>query len=180
ILIHQGCSFFEDAEGADELGRHGVLADGEVDQRASGRCSVVTVGGDFDLAHGVGFGARWRRGGLDRFRHGWLPKWWRRENITQSAFARVAQGVTSGERGRRIAVNPPACPSQEFHSKENSPWPLVPGVADTEEEAGVVAGVVVTEAGGGVMDQVETKIDGASRPHEPMNAAAELRREVDA
>ena len=58
ILVDQRGGFFEDAEGADQLGRHGVLADGEVDERAGGLRAVVAVGGDFDLAHGVGFGAR--------------------------------------------------------------------------------------------------------------------------
>jgi len=43
--------FFEDAEGADELGRHQVFADGEVDERAGGLRAVVAVRGDFDLAH---------------------------------------------------------------------------------------------------------------------------------
>lgn len=36
---------------------------------------------------------------------------------------------------------------------------LVPGVADTEEDAGVVAGIVIAEAGVGVMDQVNAEID---------------------
>ena len=57
ILIHECGGFFQDAEGADQLGRHGVLADGEVDQRAGGLRAVVAVGGDVHLAHGVGFGA---------------------------------------------------------------------------------------------------------------------------
>ncbi len=57
---------------------------------------------------------------------------------------------------------------------------LIPGVADAEEDAGVVAGIVVAEAGVGVVDQVETKIDGALGPDEPMNATTELWSEVDA
>ena len=36
---------------------------------------------------------------------------------------------------------------------------LVPRVADTEEDAGVVAGIVIAEAGVGVMDQVNAEID---------------------
>ncbi len=57
---------------------------------------------------------------------------------------------------------------------------LIPGVADAEEDAGVVTGIVVAEAGVGVVDQVETKIDGTLGTNEPMNAAAELWSEVDA
>ena len=36
---------------------------------------------------------------------------------------------------------------------------LVPRVAETEEDAGVVAGIVIAEAGVGVMDQVNAEID---------------------
>src|SRR5579863_7212796 len=57
ILIDQRGGFFEDAEGADQFGRHGVLANGEMDQRAGGLCAVVAVGGDVHFAHGVGFAA---------------------------------------------------------------------------------------------------------------------------
>jgi len=57
---------------------------------------------------------------------------------------------------------------------------LIPGVANAEEEAGVVAGIVVAEAGVGMVDQVEAKIDRAFGPDEPMNATAELWSEVDA
>jgi len=73
IEIDERGSLFEDAEGADELGRHDVLADGKVDERAGGLRAVVAVGGDFDLAHGVGLDAS-RRGGccLGGFRHGEL------------------------------------------------------------------------------------------------------------
>ena len=71
VLIDERGGFFEDAEGADQLGRHGVFADVEVDERAGGLRAVVAVGGDVDLAHGVGFGAgRDVGGGFGGFRHG--------------------------------------------------------------------------------------------------------------
>ena len=57
VLIDECGGFFEDAEGADQLGGHGVFADGKVNQRARGLCAVVTVGGNFHFAHAVGFGA---------------------------------------------------------------------------------------------------------------------------
>lgn len=57
---------------------------------------------------------------------------------------------------------------------------LIPGVADAEEDAGVVAGIVVAEAGVGMVDQVDAKIDGALGPDEPMDPSAELWSEVDA
>ena len=70
ILIDERGSFFKNAESADQLGRHGVLADGEMDQRAGGLRAVVAVGGDVDLAHGVGLGAGLKVGsGVNGFRH---------------------------------------------------------------------------------------------------------------
>ncbi len=63
ILIYERGGFLEDAEGANELGRHGVFADVEVNERAGGLRAVVAVGGDFDLAHRVGFSAG--RAGVD-------------------------------------------------------------------------------------------------------------------
>ena len=63
VLVDERGGFFEDAEGADQLGRHGVLADGEMDERAGGLRAVVAVGGDVDLAHGVGLRAGRDRGG---------------------------------------------------------------------------------------------------------------------
>ena len=57
ILIHQGAGLFQDAEGADQLGRHGVAADVEMQQRTLGLRAPVDVGWDLDLAHAVGFGA---------------------------------------------------------------------------------------------------------------------------
>src|SRR6266849_6117939 len=76
ILIDERGGFFEDAEGANELGGHDILADGEVDERAGGLRAVVAVAWDVDLAHGVGLGAsRDGRGGLRGFRHGGLLEW---------------------------------------------------------------------------------------------------------
>ena len=57
VLIHQRTSFFQDAERADELRRHGVFADGEVDERTRGLRAVVAVHRHFHLAHAVGFRA---------------------------------------------------------------------------------------------------------------------------
>ena len=62
ILIHHRGGFFQDAEGADEFGRHGVAPDIEVDERARRLRAVVAVIGHFDRAHGIGFGARGDRG----------------------------------------------------------------------------------------------------------------------
>ncbi len=69
VLVDERGGFFEDAEGANQLGRHSVLADGEMDERAGGLRAVVAVGGDVDLAHGVGLGAGLDRGGICGFRH---------------------------------------------------------------------------------------------------------------
>src|SRR5260370_39651575 len=52
-LVHERTGFFEDAEGANQFGRHGVLADGEVDERAGGLGAVVAGGGGADPAPGV-------------------------------------------------------------------------------------------------------------------------------
>ena len=57
VLIDEGAGFFEDAEGADELARFGVVADVEVDEGTGGLRAVVAVGGNVDRPHGVGFGA---------------------------------------------------------------------------------------------------------------------------
>src|SRR5208282_2738076 len=69
VQVDERGGFFEDAEGADQLGGHGVLANGEVNERAGGLRAVVAVGGDVDLAHGVGLGAGLDRGGIYGFRH---------------------------------------------------------------------------------------------------------------
>ncbi len=63
VLVHERGGFFEDAERADQLGGHGVFSDGEMDKRAGGLRAVVAVGGDIDLAHGVGLGTRRDVGG---------------------------------------------------------------------------------------------------------------------
>ena len=65
ILIHERGGLFQDGEGADQLGRHGVAADIEVMQRALRLRAPVNVRGNFDCAHAVGFGA----GGTVR-------RWW--------------------------------------------------------------------------------------------------------
>ncbi len=86
ILIDQRSGFFEDAEGANQLGRHGVFADVEVDEGAGGLGAVVAVDGDFDLAHAVGFGAGGT--GHDRFcgfGHEWLLEWIQHEFSREEA-----------------------------------------------------------------------------------------------
>jgi len=73
ILIDERGGFLEEAEGANQLRRHDILANGEVDERAGGLRAVIAVGGDVDLAHGVGLCAgRSGQGGLRGFRHRWL------------------------------------------------------------------------------------------------------------
>ena len=67
ILIDQRRRLFQDAERANQLGRHRVAADIEMNQRTRGLRAVVAVGGDFDLAHAVGFDAR-GHGACDRRR----------------------------------------------------------------------------------------------------------------
>ena len=57
ILIHQGAGFLERAKGADQLRRHGVASDVEVQQRTLGLRAPVDVRGDFDLSHAVGLDA---------------------------------------------------------------------------------------------------------------------------
>src|SRR6266850_3588115 len=88
VLVHEGGGFLEDAEGADQLGRHQVFADGEVGERAGGLCAVVAVNGDLDLAHGVRLGARWNGGGwLGGFRHLGLLEW-----LLPRFYQQVARG----------------------------------------------------------------------------------------
>ena len=60
VLVHQRASLLQDAESADQLRRHGVAADVEVQQRALRLRAPVDVGRDVDLSHAVGFGARLR------------------------------------------------------------------------------------------------------------------------
>src|ERR1700746_1972147 len=56
---------------------------------------------------------------------------------------------------------------------------LVPAIAEREEHAGVVAGVVVAEAGVGVVHAVHTEVHRAVVANEPVHTAANLRGEVD-
>ena len=60
ILIHQRACFLERAEGADQLRRHGVASNVEVQQGALRLRAPVDIRGDFDLPHAVGFNASWR------------------------------------------------------------------------------------------------------------------------
>ena len=60
VLIDQRAGLFQDAKGADQLRRHGVAADVEVQQRALGLRAPVDVGRDVDLSHAVGFSTRLR------------------------------------------------------------------------------------------------------------------------
>ena len=60
VLVHQRAGLLEDAERADQLRRHGVAADIEMQERALRLRTPVDVGRDFDLSHAVGFGARLR------------------------------------------------------------------------------------------------------------------------
>ena len=55
VLIDEGAGFFENAEGADEFARFGVVADVEMNEGAGGLRSVVAVGRNLDGSHAVGF-----------------------------------------------------------------------------------------------------------------------------
>ena len=55
---------FEHAEGADDGGRHRLVADGEVVQAPLGLRAPVVVGRDVDRSHGVGFDPRVRHAHL--------------------------------------------------------------------------------------------------------------------
>ncbi len=57
ILIHQRAGFLENAEGANQLRRHGVAADVEMQQRALRLRAPVDIRRNFDLSHAVGFNA---------------------------------------------------------------------------------------------------------------------------
>src|SRR5208337_2624331 len=57
VAIDQRGGLLQDAEGADQFRRHGVFANGEVNQRACGLRAVIAIYRDFDFAHAVGFGA---------------------------------------------------------------------------------------------------------------------------
>src|ERR1700687_83275 len=79
ILIDERAGFFQDAKGANELARHGVFTDREMDERARGLRAPVAVRWDFHLPHAVGFDARRavhrRRAGS--FGHAQTPCWCR-------------------------------------------------------------------------------------------------------
>jgi len=55
---------------------------------------------------------------------------------------------------------------------------LPPGIAERELDAGVDAGVAVSEGGAGDVDGVGAEVDGAARPKEVVDTDASLRREV--
>ena len=57
VLVDLGAGFLEDAEGADQLARHPIVADGEVDKRAGRLSAVVPLGGHLDGTHTVRFAA---------------------------------------------------------------------------------------------------------------------------
>ena len=57
LLVGGGGGVLDDAHGADDRARHALAADLEVLDRALGLCAPIAVGGDLDLAHGVGFDA---------------------------------------------------------------------------------------------------------------------------
>ncbi len=57
VTIHECGSLLEDAERADELGRHHVAANVEMDEGTGGLRAVIAVGGHLDGAHAVGFSA---------------------------------------------------------------------------------------------------------------------------
>ena len=57
VGIDQGAGFFENPEGADQGTGHHIAADGKILQGALRLGTPVGRGGDFDGAHGIGFGA---------------------------------------------------------------------------------------------------------------------------
>ena len=67
ILIHQRAGFFEHAKGADQLRRHGVAANVEMQQGTLRLRAPVNIRRDFDLSHAVGFDAGLCFGGRGRF-----------------------------------------------------------------------------------------------------------------
>ena len=56
-VVHLRGRELQDAEGPDERGRHGLMADGEMVQAALGLSAPVVIGGNFDRAHRVRFDA---------------------------------------------------------------------------------------------------------------------------
>src|SRR6516225_6639486 len=55
----------------------------------------------------------------------------------------------------------------------------VPAVADREEDAGVVAGIVIVETGGRMMDAIRSESEGLVGAAGPVHPRGNLRREVD-
>ncbi len=55
--VHARRRLLDQRECMDDGERHAFVADGEVEQRALGLCAPVGLGGDFDRAEAVGFGA---------------------------------------------------------------------------------------------------------------------------
>src|SRR5690348_515669 len=100
VLVHQRGGFFEDAESADQLGRHGVLANGEMDERAGGLRAVVAIGGDVDFAHAVRLGASHDGCSVDSFSHG--SSWdWEAKYYLESVGRRKSGRVTRRAKGRQ-------------------------------------------------------------------------------
>ena len=58
IVIYQRAGFLENAKSANHLARHHIKADVEVEQATLCLRAPILVGGDFDLAHRIGFDAR--------------------------------------------------------------------------------------------------------------------------
>ncbi len=75
IAIDERGGFFQNAKGANQLGRHGVFADGKVNQRARRLCAIVAVHRHFDFAHAVGFNASGnalcKLGGFGHVKNSW-------------------------------------------------------------------------------------------------------------
>src|ERR1019366_3063889 len=57
VTIHERGSLLEDAERTDELERHHVTADVEMDEGTGGLRAVIAIGGHLDGAQAVGFSA---------------------------------------------------------------------------------------------------------------------------
>src|SRR5208337_2781450 len=61
-LIHQRASLLKRAKRPNQLWRHGVASNIEMQQRALRLRSPINIRGDFDLSHAVGFNAGTRNG----------------------------------------------------------------------------------------------------------------------
>ena len=58
FAVGLGCGELDDAERADDLHRHPVMADAEILPRALGLRAPIAAGVDFDGSEAVGLGAR--------------------------------------------------------------------------------------------------------------------------